>query len=66
VLGYVDAVVGSCPPAKVRAASGLRIYPPDRVGATHAIWDLDACAVRGTVFMSVGPIEPGVGTRNSN
>jgi hypothetical protein len=67
VLGYGNAVVhGNCPPASVRAASELRIYPPGEFTATHAMWDLDACAVNGKVFMFVRPIEPGVGTRGSN
>jgi hypothetical protein len=63
VLAYSDVVVSNCPSASVRAAAELRIYPPGQLQATHAFWDLNACAVNGSAFLGVGPIQPGAGTR---
>jgi hypothetical protein len=42
----------------------LRVYPPDERGATFAFFDLEACSHAGPVYLSVGPIKPGVGTIN--
>jgi len=63
VLAYSDAVVGNCPAGHVRTASALRVFPPDRFQAAHAYWDLATCAVRGSVFLGVGAIQPGAGAR---
>ena len=42
----------------------LRVYPPDERGATFAFFDLEACSHAGPIYLSVGPIKPGVGTIN--
>jgi hypothetical protein len=63
VLAYSDVVVGNCPAGHVRTASALRIFPPDRFQAAHAYWDLATCAVKGSVFLQVGAIQPGAGAR---
>lgn len=63
VLAYSDAVVGNCSPAHLRTASVLKIFPPDRFQATRAYWDLPTCAVKGSVFLRVGAIQPGAGAR---
>jgi hypothetical protein len=63
VLAYSDAVVGNCPAGHVRAPAVLRIFPPDQLQAAHAFWDLAACAVKGSVFLRVGAIQSGAGTR---
>lgn len=45
-------------------AAELKIYPPDQTSSAHAFWDLASCTTGG-VYMNVGVIQPGVGTRNS-
>jgi hypothetical protein len=65
ILAYHDAVVGSeasCDP--VNTTLDLRVYPPDDRGATFAFFDLEACSHAGPIYLSVGPIKPGVGTIN--
>lgn len=65
ILAYHDAVVGSvsgCDP--VNTTVQLRVYPPDQRGATFAFFDLEACSHAGPIYLSVGPIKPGVGTIN--
>jgi hypothetical protein len=65
ILAYHDAVVGSvsgCHP--VNTMVGLRVYLPDERGTTSAFFDLEACSHAGPVYLSVGPIKPGVGTIN--
>lgn len=57
----VVQVSPGCHPAN---AAELRIYPPDQTSSTHAFWDLASCTT-GPVYMAVGVIQPGVGTRNS-
>ena len=63
ILAYHDAAVTTepgCDP--VFTASELRVYPPDQDSATYAAFDLEACSHAGPVYLSVGPVLPGVGT----
>lgn len=62
MLQYIAVQVSPiCKPAN---AAGLRVYPPDQTSSTSAFWDLASCST-GPVYMNVGVIEPGPGTRNS-
>jgi hypothetical protein len=45
----------------VSTASELRVYPPDERTAAHALFDFQVCTHPGPVYLSVGPIQPGVG-----
>jgi hypothetical protein len=60
-LAYHDAVVGSYPPADHAQAFELRVYPPGQTSTQEAYWDLTALTIP-VPFLSVGPIQPGVGT----
>ncbi len=65
ILAYHDAEVSTasgCDP--VNTTFELRVYPPDQRGATFAFFDLEACSHAGPIYLSVGPIKPGVGTIN--
>jgi hypothetical protein len=65
ILAYHDAVVGSesgCGP--VNTMTELRVYPPDGRGAAFAFFGVEACSHAGPIYLSVGPIKPGVGTIN--
>jgi hypothetical protein len=46
------------------SATELRIYPPNQRSSTNAAFDLEVCSHPGPIYMSVGPIIPGVGTIN--
>jgi Protein of unknown function (DUF4232) len=60
-LAYHDAAVGSYPPADHAQAFELRVYPPGQRSTQEAYWDLTA--LTNTVpFLSVGPIQAGIGT----
>jgi hypothetical protein len=63
ILAYHDVVVSTvsgCDP--VTTTFELRVYPPDQRGAAFAFFGLQACSHAGPVYLSVGPIKPGVGT----
>ena len=65
ILAYHDVVVSTtsgCDP--VNTTFELRAYPPDQRGATFAFFDLEACSHAGPLYLSVGPVKPGVGTIN--
>jgi len=65
VLAYHDVAVSTesgCHP--VNTTFELRVYPPDERGAAFAFFDLEACSHAGPIYLSVGPIKPGVGTIN--
>jgi hypothetical protein len=70
LFGYHDAVVftsaGCQAPSTVSTASELRVYPPDERTPTDALFDFPVCNHPGPVYMSVGPIQPGVGGITSN
>ncbi|HTZ26563.1 MAG TPA: DUF4232 domain-containing protein [Streptosporangiaceae bacterium] len=62
VLGYSDVMTGDCPSADRATAFELRVYPPGRHSADHALWDFGTCSARGSsVFMRVSAIAPGAG-----
>jgi hypothetical protein len=42
-------------------ASGLRVYPPDQRAAAEIPFSFRACSATGPIFLSVEPIQPGVG-----
>ena len=48
----------TCKPAE---ASGLRVYPPGQFSAAEIPFSFRACSAKGSVFLSVQPIQPGVG-----
>jgi hypothetical protein len=50
----------------VSTASELRVYPPGERTAAHALLGFRVCAHPGPVFLSVGPIRPGVGGAAGN
>ena len=65
ILRYSDAEVSTAPGCyPVFSTFELRIYPPGQYGATHAFFGLEACSHAGPIYLSVGPILPGVGTIN--
>jgi Domain of unknown function (DUF4232) len=55
--------VANFPPARCRpvTATDLKVYPPGRFVATDIPFSFRACSVKGTVFMSVQHLQPGVG-----
>jgi hypothetical protein len=58
-IGYVGNFPASkCKPADAR---GLRVYPPDQLSAAEIPFSFRACSAKGPVFLSVEPIQPGVG-----
>ena len=61
VLQIVD--VANFPAAKCKPtdASGLRVYPPDQLSAAEIPFSFRACSAKGPVFLSVEPVQPGVG-----
>ena len=65
ILAYHDAAVSTepgCDP--VNTTSQLRVFPPDQRSAAFAFFDLEACSHAGPIYLSVGPVQPGVGTIN--
>ena len=64
-MRYSDATVSTAPGCHpVSSTFELRVYPPDQFSATHAAFGLQACSHAGPIYLSVGPILPGVGTIN--
>jgi Protein of unknown function (DUF4232) len=49
---------GKCKPAE---ASGLRVYPPGQFTAAEIPFSFRACSLKGPIFLSVPPVQPGVG-----
>ena len=47
-----------CKPAD---ASGLRVYPPNQRSAAEIPFGFRACSVKGPIFLSVEPVQPGIG-----
>jgi hypothetical protein len=48
----------SCKPAE---AAGLRVYPPGQISAAEIPFSFRACSAKGPTFLSVEPVQPGVG-----
>jgi hypothetical protein len=55
--------VANFPAARCRpvTANRLRVFPPDQRAAAEIPFAFRACSVKGPVFLSVEPIQPGVG-----
>ncbi|MGH3418416.1 MAG: DUF4232 domain-containing protein [Streptosporangiaceae bacterium] len=65
ILRYSDVAVSSAPGCHPTFGTfELRIYPPGQYRATYAAFDLEACSHAGPVYLSVEPLQPGVGTIN--
>jgi hypothetical protein len=65
ILRYSDVTVSTAPGCHpVSSTFELRVYPPNQFSATHAAFGLEACSHAGPIYLSVGPILPGVGTIN--
>jgi hypothetical protein len=65
ILRYGDVTVTTAPGCHpVFSTFELRIYPPGQHRATYAAFDLQACSHAGAVYLSVEPLQPGVGTIN--
>ena len=62
MLAYQDAVISTSQGCQaVSTASELRVYPPGERTATDALFDFQVCAHPGPAYLSVGPIQPGLG-----
>ena len=61
VLQIVD--VGNFSPSKCKPAdaSDLRVYPPGQFSAAEIPFGFRACSAKGPIFLSVEPIQPGIG-----
>jgi len=61
ILQIVD--VGNFPAARCKPAeaTGLRVYPPGQFAAAEIPFSFRACSAKGPIFLSVEPIQPGVG-----
>jgi hypothetical protein len=65
ILAYHDAEVSAAPGCDpVNTTFELRVYPPNERGTTFAFFSLEACSHAGPIYLSIGPIKPGVGTIN--
>jgi len=65
VLRWSDAAVTTAPGCQPTfGAFALRIYPPDQRSSTHAAFGLEVCSHPGPIYLTVGPVIPGVGTIN--
>lgn len=63
ILAYRDVLVNPGPACDaVNTTFELRVYLPDQRAAAYAFFDLEACSHAGPVYLSVGPVKPGVGT----
>jgi len=61
VLQIVDVLNFPAARCKPVTASALRVYPPNQFAAAEIPFSFRACSVKGEVFMSVQPVQPGVG-----
>lgn len=67
MLAYHDAVIFTSPGCRaVSPASELRVYPPNERTSTHALSDFQVCSHPGPIYLSVGPIQSGVGGITGN
>jgi Protein of unknown function (DUF4232) len=64
VLRYGDVTVSTAPGCHPTSRTfELRVYPPGQYHATYAAFDFEVCSHAGPVYMDIGPIQAGVGTR---
>lgn len=61
VVQIADVANFSAAKCKPATASFLRVYPPDQRAAADIPFRFRACSKRGPIFLSVQPIQPGVG-----
>jgi hypothetical protein len=61
VVQIVD--VANFPASKCKPvdASSLRVYPPGEFSAAEIPFAFRACSAKGPIFLSVEPVQPGVG-----
>jgi hypothetical protein len=61
ILRLID--IGNIPKSKCRpvTATQLRVFPPNERDALFVPFSFQACSKPGAIFISVGPLEPGVG-----
>jgi uncharacterized protein DUF4232 len=65
VLRYGDVTVATSPGCHPTFRTfELRVYPPGQYHATYAAFDFEVCSHAGPVYMVIGPIQAGVGTRS--
>ena len=64
VLRYGDVTVSTAPGCHPTPRTfELRVYPPGQYHATYAAFDFEVCSHAGPVYMDIGPLQAGVGTR---
>jgi hypothetical protein len=64
ILRYGDVTVSTSPGCHPTLRTfELRVYPPGQYHATYAAFDFEVCSHAGPVYMDIGPIQAGVGTR---
>ena len=64
VLRYGDVTVSTAPACHPTFRTfELRVYPPGQYHATYAAFDFEVCSHAGPVYMDIGPLQAGVGTR---
>jgi hypothetical protein len=64
ILRYGDVTVSTAPGCHPTLRTfELRVYPPGQRRATYAAFDFEVCSHPGPVYMDIGPIQAGVGTR---
>ena len=64
VLRYGDVTVSTAPGCHPTLRTfELRVYPPGQHHATYAAFDFEVCSHAGPVYMDIGPLQAGVGTR---
>jgi hypothetical protein len=64
VLRYGDVTVSTAPGCHPTFRTfELRVYPPGQYHATYAAFDFEVCSHAGPVYMDIGPVQAGVGTR---
>ena len=61
VLQLVDVENFPASKCKPTAARGLRVYPPNQRSAAEIPFSFRACSASGPIFLSVEPIQPGIG-----
>jgi Domain of unknown function (DUF4232) len=61
VLRIVDVLNFPAAKCKPVEASGFRVYPPDERSAAEIPFSFRACSAKGLIFLSVQPVQPGVG-----
>lgn len=58
IANVTSLPAGKCGPV---TATELKVYPPSQFSATDIPFSFRACSVKGTIFMNVQYIQPGIG-----